>query len=39
MTYTKEWPEVKKADVAIKRLEGELEKAVAETVRYAEGPG
>ena len=32
MTYTKEWPEVKKTDVAIKRLEGELEKAATETV-------
>jgi capsular exopolysaccharide synthesis family protein len=32
VTYTKEWPEVKKADIAIKRLEAELEKAVTETV-------
>lgn len=30
--YTDEWPAVRKADVAIKRLESELEKAVAETV-------
>ncbi|HJU91670.1 MAG TPA: polysaccharide biosynthesis tyrosine autokinase [Pyrinomonadaceae bacterium] len=32
VTYTDEWPDVKKADVAIKRLESDLEKAVAETV-------
>lgn len=32
VTYTKEWPEVKKADVAIKRLQSELEKAANESV-------
>src|SRR5215212_10011161 len=32
VTYTKEWPEVKKTDVAIKRLEGELEKAAGEAI-------
>lgn len=32
VTYTKEWPEVKKLDVAIKRLEGELNNAAAETI-------
>ena len=32
VTYTKEWPEVKKVEFAIKRLEIDLEKAVAETV-------
>lgn len=32
VTYTKEWPEVKKTAIAIQRLKGELEKAVAETV-------
>lgn len=32
VTYTKEWPEVKKVDFAIKRLETDLEKAVAETL-------
>lgn len=32
VTYTKEWPEVKKAEFAIKRLETDLQKAVAETV-------
>lgn len=32
VTYTKEWPEVKKTDVAINRLEGEVQKAVAEAI-------
>src|SRR5829696_5505740 len=32
VTYTKEWPEVKKTEVAIKRLKGELEKAAGEAV-------
>ncbi len=32
VTYTKEWPEVKKAEIAIKRLEDELEKAAAEAI-------
>jgi len=32
VTYTKEWPEVKKTDVAIKRLESEVEKAAAEAI-------
>lgn len=32
VTYTKEWPEVKKLDVAIKRLEGELEKAANDAI-------
>jgi succinoglycan biosynthesis transport protein ExoP len=32
VTYTKEWPEVKKTDAAIKRLEGELEVAANEAV-------
>ena len=33
VTYTKEWPEVKKMDVSIKRLENELERAATETVQ------
>lgn len=33
VTYTKEWPEVKKIDVSIKRLETELERAATETVQ------
>ena len=32
VTYTKEWPEVKKAEAAIKRLEAELEKSSSEAV-------
>ncbi len=32
VTYTKEWPEVKKADIAIKRLEAELDKAAHEAI-------
>ena len=32
VTYTKEWPDVKKATIAIQRLETELAKAVEETV-------
>ena len=32
VTYTKEWPEVKKAAVAIQRLEAELAKAIEETI-------
>ncbi|HSE19106.1 MAG TPA: polysaccharide biosynthesis tyrosine autokinase [Pyrinomonadaceae bacterium] len=32
VTYTKEWPEVKKTDAAIKRLEDELNKEAAESV-------
>ena len=32
VTYTKEWPEYKKTEMAIKRLEGELEKAIQETI-------
>jgi succinoglycan biosynthesis transport protein ExoP len=32
VTYTREWPEVKKTDVAIKRLKSELEKAAAEAI-------
>jgi polysaccharide biosynthesis transport protein len=32
VTYTKEWPEVKKADIAIKRLETELDKAANEAI-------
>jgi polysaccharide biosynthesis transport protein len=32
VTYTKEWPEVKKADIAIKRLQAELVQAAAEAV-------
>jgi capsular exopolysaccharide synthesis family protein len=32
VTYTKEWPEVKKTDAAIKRLEDELQKAAAEAI-------
>ena len=32
VTYTKEWPEVKKAAIAIQRLEEELGKAIEETV-------
>ncbi len=32
VTYTEEWPEVKKAKVAIQRLETELAKAVEETI-------
>src|SRR5215204_4570610 len=32
VTYTKEWPEVRKTEVAIKRLESELEKTANETV-------
>ena len=32
VTYTKEWPEVKKAEAAIKRLEAELEKASSEAI-------
>ena len=32
VTYTKEWPEVKKAEVAIKRLKSEMEKAAAEAI-------
>ena len=32
VTYTKEWPEVKRIDVSIKRLEGELDKAASETI-------
>ena len=33
VTYTKEWPEVKKIDVSIKRLETELDRAATETVQ------
>ncbi|HKN84593.1 MAG TPA: polysaccharide biosynthesis tyrosine autokinase, partial [Pyrinomonadaceae bacterium] len=32
VTYTKEWPEVKKADASIKRLEDELQKAAGEAI-------
>jgi polysaccharide biosynthesis transport protein len=32
VTYTKEWPEVKKLEASIKRLEGELDKAAQETI-------
>lgn len=32
VTYTKEWPEYKRTEMAIKRLEGELQKAVQETI-------
>ena len=32
VTYTDEWPEIKKLNVSIERLEGELEKAAKETV-------
>jgi polysaccharide biosynthesis transport protein len=32
VTYTKEWPEVKKLDVAIERLEGELQKAAGDAI-------
>jgi succinoglycan biosynthesis transport protein ExoP len=32
VTYTKEWPEVKKAEVSIKRLEEELQKAAGEAI-------
>jgi succinoglycan biosynthesis transport protein ExoP len=32
VTYTKEWPEVKKNEAAIKRLESELEKAAGEAI-------
>lgn len=32
VTYTSEWPEVKKTVVAIKRLEGELEKAAKDAI-------
>ena len=32
VTYTKEWPEYKKTEMAIKRLQGELDKAVQETI-------
>ncbi len=32
VTYTKEWPEVKRAESAIRRLEAELEKAITEAV-------
>jgi capsular exopolysaccharide synthesis family protein len=32
VTYTKEWPEVKKAEASIKRLEGELEKAATQSI-------
>src|SRR2546423_1321921 len=32
VTYTKEWPEVKKAEVSIKRLEDELQKAAGEAI-------
>lgn len=32
ITYTKEWPEVKKLEVSLKRLEEELKAAAAETV-------
>lgn len=32
VTYTEEWPEIKKLNVSIERLEGELEKAAKETI-------
>ncbi len=32
VTYTDEWPEIKKLNVSIERLEGEIEKAAKETV-------
>ncbi|HET9788499.1 MAG TPA: hypothetical protein VFP47_15285, partial [Pyrinomonadaceae bacterium] len=32
VTYTKEWPEVKKAAIAIQRLESELAKSIEETI-------
>lgn len=32
VTYTKEWPEVKKLEVAIERLEGELQKAANDAI-------
>jgi capsular exopolysaccharide synthesis family protein len=32
VTYTKEWPEYKRTEMAIKRLEGELQKAILETI-------
>lgn len=32
VTYTKEWPEYKRTEMAIKRLEGELQKAVQEAI-------
>jgi capsular exopolysaccharide synthesis family protein len=32
VTYTEEWPEIRKLNVSIERLEGELEKAAKETV-------
>src|SRR5215212_8397017 len=32
VTYTKEWPEVKRAESSIRRLEAELEKAINEAV-------
>lgn len=32
VTYTDEWPEIKKLNVSIERLEGELEKGAKETV-------
>ncbi|HEY6805794.1 MAG TPA: polysaccharide biosynthesis tyrosine autokinase [Pyrinomonadaceae bacterium] len=32
VTYTKEWPEVKKIDVALKPLEAELDRMVTETI-------